>query len=253
MPEHTSVLGPARAAPRHATLDPAPTPAPIKPTPALTVHLRSLSAPPKRKFTGVRSAHGVPAVARAPTTMERPLKPSSTQSKPSASLPGAQWSSPGPQTEHHIAGGAGLTLPDFVRPPAHVDQATRWATCWFLAHRSPLTSSEAPRAIWLNSTAVSRPEHASPTSPTACARGQPYSGHHRRQSTPRRDRQKPPNLTRPSIGPLLPPVSRATAFSLCGYCSSEEGVRVKRGKIQGGICEVSDSVKQFPKGTVWTV
>jgi hypothetical protein len=121
-----------------------------------------------------------------------------------------------------------------LRPTAaHVDRATWWATCRFLALRSLLTSSEAPRAVWLNFTTVSRPEHASPTSPTACARGQPYSGHHRHQSALRRDRQKPSDLTRPSTGPLLPSVSRATAFSLCGYCSGEEGARVKRGKSQG--------------------
>jgi hypothetical protein len=144
--------------------------APITPTEALTVRPRSFSAPPKHKIVGVRSAHGVPATARAPTTVDRPLRPTSTLSNPSASLSGAQWSSPSPLTEHHIARGAGLTLPDITRPPAHVDRATRWATLQFLAPTTPLTSSEAPRAFWLNST-MSRPEHVLPTSPTACACG----------------------------------------------------------------------------------
>jgi hypothetical protein len=184
---------PRRSTPRtshHTTPDPVPTPTPvpIKPTTTLTVHPHSLSAPPKRKFTGARSAHGVPTAARAPTTVDWPLQPSSTPSNPSASLPGAQWSSPSPWTEHHITGGAGLTSPGFVRPPAHVDRATRWAALRFLAHIALVTSRGAPRAIWLNSTVVSRLEHASPTSLTTCARGQPYSDHHRRWSAPRRDR-----------------------------------------------------------------
>jgi hypothetical protein len=45
-------------APRRATPDLAPTPTPIKPTKPLTLHPRSLSAPPKHKFIGARSAHG---------------------------------------------------------------------------------------------------------------------------------------------------------------------------------------------------
>jgi hypothetical protein len=184
MPEHAPALGPAR--PYRATPDPTPTP--IKLTEALTVRPRLLSASPKRKIAGVRSAHGVPAAAGALTTVDRPLRPTSTRSNPLASLPRSQWSSSSPQTEHHITGGAGLTPPDFIRPLSHVDRAARWATLWFLAPKAPLTSSEAPRAIWLSSTTVSRLEYASPTSPTACARGQPYSGHHRQRSTPRRDR-----------------------------------------------------------------
>jgi hypothetical protein len=221
--------------PEHApTLGPAPTLAPIKPTKALTVHPRSLSSPPKRKFTRPRSTHGVPAIARAPTTVDRPLQPSSTPSNPSASLPRAQWSSPSPRTKHHIVGGARLTSLDFVRPPSHVDRAARWPTLRSLAPTAPLTSNEAPRAVWLNSTIVGRPEHASPTRPTACACSQPYSGHHRRRSTPRHDRQKPPDLTWPSTGTLPPLVSHATAFSLCGNCSCEEGARVKKGKKPGG-------------------
>ena len=44
----------------------------IKPTEASTVRPRSLSTSPERKFTGDRSAHGVPAAARDPTTVDRP-------------------------------------------------------------------------------------------------------------------------------------------------------------------------------------
>jgi hypothetical protein len=68
----------------------------------------------------------------------------------------------------------------------------------------------------------------------AGARGQPYSGHHRRRFAPRRDCQEPPNLTRPSTRPLPLLVSRATAFYPYGYCSDKEGVRVKKGKRPRG-------------------
>jgi hypothetical protein len=67
---------PLRSTPRalrRATPDPVPTPAPIKPAPALTVRPHSLLTPPERKFTSYRSAHGVPAAARAPATVDRPL------------------------------------------------------------------------------------------------------------------------------------------------------------------------------------
>jgi hypothetical protein len=221
MPEHAPTLGPTRAT--------------IKPTPALTVHPRSLPTPPERPFTGVPSAHGVPAAARATTTVDQPLQPSSAPTNPSASLYRPKWSSPSPWTKLHIAGGAGLTSLVFARPPAHGDRATRWATGRFLARRSPLTSSEAPRAVWLSSTAVSRPEHVPLMSPTTYARGQPYFDHHRRRSTPRRDRQKPPDLTRPSTRPLPPLVSRATVFYPYGYYSGEEGAQVKKGKRQRAI------------------
>jgi hypothetical protein len=101
-----------------------PAPAAIKPTPASTVCPRSLLTPPERKFTGVCSAYGVPAAARAPATVDRPPQPSSTLSDPSANFLRAQWSSPSLQTEYHPTGDAGLTPPDFNRPPSHVDRAT---------------------------------------------------------------------------------------------------------------------------------
>jgi hypothetical protein len=92
---------------------------------------------------------------------------------------------------------------------------------------------------------VSRPEHTPPTSPTTCACGQPYSGHHHRRSAPRRDRQDLPGLTQPSTGPPSPPVSRATLFPLRGHYYGGERARVERKKSQGGFCEVSDSGKHF--------
>jgi hypothetical protein len=83
--KHTSTcstcpdLARARTAPdpvhptsRQAELVPLPAPAPIKPAKASTVRPRSLSTSPERKITGICPAHGVPAAARAPTTVNRP-------------------------------------------------------------------------------------------------------------------------------------------------------------------------------------
>jgi hypothetical protein len=65
---------PARPASRQA--EPVPVPAPIKPAKASTVRPRSLSTSPERKITGVCPVHSVPAVARAPTTVDQPTEPS---------------------------------------------------------------------------------------------------------------------------------------------------------------------------------
>jgi hypothetical protein len=79
---------------------------------------------------------------------------------------------------------------------------------------------------------VSRPEHTLPTSPTAYARGQTYSGHHHRRPAPQRDRQDLPDLTKPFTGPPSPPVSRTVLFPLRSYCYKGEGARVERRKSQ---------------------
>jgi hypothetical protein len=124
-PEHAPTLSPARL--HRATPDPAPMPmsAPIKQTEALTVLPRSLLAPPEHKIAEVSSAHGVPAAARAPTIVDRPLRPTSIQSNPSVSLPRAPQSFPSPQTEHHFTRGAGLPSPDFIRLPPRIGRAAR--------------------------------------------------------------------------------------------------------------------------------
>jgi hypothetical protein len=74
-PRHSAPRAPRRAKQYPVPVPvpvPVPAPAPINPTKALTVHPRSLSTPPERKFIGDRSAHGVPAAARDPTTIDRP-------------------------------------------------------------------------------------------------------------------------------------------------------------------------------------
>jgi hypothetical protein len=84
---------------------------------------------------------------------------------------------------------------------------------------------------------VSRPERTPPTSPTACARGQTDSGHHRRRAAPRRDRQDLPDLTPPFTGPPSPRVSRATLFPLRSYCFKRGGSSVGKKKKPGGFVQ----------------
>jgi hypothetical protein len=84
-PEHAPTLGPVRAAPHqpHAHVCARD----YKADPGLDRTPRSLSTPPERQFTGDHSAHGVPSAAQAPSTVDRPLQPSSTPTNLSASLP----------------------------------------------------------------------------------------------------------------------------------------------------------------------
>jgi hypothetical protein len=84
---------------------------------------------------------------------------------------------------------------------------------------------------------VSRPEHTPPSSSTACARDQTYSGHHRRQPAPRCDCQDLPDLTQPFTGPPSPPVSRTVLFSLHIYHYKGEGAWVKRRRSQGDFAK----------------
>jgi hypothetical protein len=116
----------------------------------------------------------------------------------------------------YLTGDTGSTSPDFTRSPAYVDRAPRWVFLRFLAWVDSLALREAPCALGLNPTAVSRPEHTPPTSPTACARGPTDFGHHRQRVVPRRDRKDFPELTPPFAGPPSPPVSRAALFTSAG-------------------------------------
>jgi hypothetical protein len=79
-------LDPACPASRQAEPMSLPAPAPIKPAKASTVRPRSLSTSPERKITGVCPTHGVPAAARAPTTVDRPTEPSLSPSDPQERL-----------------------------------------------------------------------------------------------------------------------------------------------------------------------
>jgi hypothetical protein len=123
---------------------------------------------------------------------------------------------PEPGIELYLAGDTGSTPPDFTRSPVYVDRAPRWVFLWFLARVDSLALREAPYALGLNPTAVSRPEHTPLPSSTACKRGPTDSGHHRRRAVPRRDRKDFPELTPSFAGPSSPPVSRAALFTSAG-------------------------------------
>jgi hypothetical protein len=81
-PEHAqrpTPRAPCRAKPR---LCPLPTPAPIKSAKASVIRPRALSTSPEHKIAGVCPAHGVPAAARSPTTVDRPAEPFPALSNP---------------------------------------------------------------------------------------------------------------------------------------------------------------------------
>jgi hypothetical protein len=73
---------PARPVLRQAEPVPLPAPALIKPAKASVVCPRALSTSPEHEIAGVCPAHGVPAAARAPATVDRPTEPSPAPSNP---------------------------------------------------------------------------------------------------------------------------------------------------------------------------
>jgi hypothetical protein len=72
--------------------------------------------------------------------------------------------------------------------------------------------------------------HRPPSLPEHGRHGQPTSGHHHRRPAPWRDRQRPPDLTRPFAGPLPLLVSRATAFSSSVIVQAREERELEREK-----------------------
>jgi hypothetical protein len=82
LPEHARRLNPRaprRAEPRPCPL---PAPAPIKLAEASVVRPRALSTSPEHKIVGVCPAHGLPAAARSPATVDLPTEPSPAPSNP---------------------------------------------------------------------------------------------------------------------------------------------------------------------------
>jgi hypothetical protein len=61
---------------------PLPAPAPIKPAEVSAILPHALSTSPEQEIAGVCSAHGVPAAARSPATVDQPAEPSPTPSNP---------------------------------------------------------------------------------------------------------------------------------------------------------------------------
>jgi hypothetical protein len=86
---------------------------------------------------------------------------------------------------------------------------------------------EAPRAPYLNYTAVVWPEQEPPTTPAACARGQSSSDHLRHRPAHRRDRRNLPDVTDHPAGALLPPVSPTAVNYAAGTVSAGQGARVR--------------------------
>jgi hypothetical protein len=176
-------------------------------TPPLALNLDG--APVHRRLLCARHARGHPRPDhRRPDNraIPRPVRPSREPPHVSVKLPE-------PGIELCLTGDTGSASPDFTRSPVYVDRAPRWVLSRFLAWVDSLAPREASCALGLNCTAVSRPEHTPPMSPTACARGPTDSGHHRRRAVPRRDRKDFPELTPPFVGPPSPPVSRAALFT----------------------------------------
>jgi hypothetical protein len=191
-------------------------------TPPLALNL--VGAQVHRRLLCARRASGHPRLDhRRPASLAipRPVRPSGYPLRASVKLPE-------PGIELYLTGDTGSTSPDFTRPPAYIDRASRWVFLRFLARVDSLAPREASCALGLNSTAVSRPEKTSPTSPPACARGPTDSGHHRRRVVPRRDRKDFPELTPPFARLPSPPVSRATLFTSVLTVSKGGGISGKR-------------------------
>jgi hypothetical protein len=210
---------PTPRAPRHAKPSPCPRPRPRRAykasrgfnrTPPLALNLTG--APDHRRLPYARRSSGHPRTHRrrsAILAIPRPVRPS--REPPCISVKLLE-----PGIELCLAGDTQTTPPDFTRSPAYIDRTPRWVFLRFLARVDSLAPREAPRALGLNCTTVSRPEHTPPTSPTACARGPTDSGHHRGRVIPRRARKDFPELTPPFAGPPSPPVSRAALFTFAG-------------------------------------
>jgi hypothetical protein len=109
----------------------------------------------------------------------------------------------------------------------------RWVFLWFLERVDSLAPHEAPCALGLNSTVVSKPEHTPPMSSPACARGPTDSGHHRQQAVPQHDRKDFPELTPPFAEPPSPPVSRAALFTSAVTVSKGGGTSGRKEKKSG--------------------
>jgi hypothetical protein len=140
-----------------------------------------------------------------------------------------------------LAGDTDSGSPDFTRSSASVDRAPWWAFLQFLARVDSLAPREASRALGLNYIAVDRPEHPSPTSSPACARGPADFGLHRRRVVPQCDRKDFPEPTPSFAGPPSPPVSRAALFTSAGTVQKGGGTSGKKEKKSGGFWMVRDS------------
>jgi hypothetical protein len=148
----------------------------------------------------------------------------------------------------YLTGDTGSTSQDFTRLPVYVDRAPRWVFLWFLARVASFVPREAPGALGLNSTAVSRPERTPLTSQPAYACGMIDSGHHRRRAVPRRDRQDLPELTLPFVGPPSSIVSRAALFTSAVTISKRGGILGRKKKKPRGFLNSQRLMWIVPQG-----
>jgi hypothetical protein len=198
-------------------------------TPPLALNLAGV--PVHRRLLCAWRASGHPRTDHrrlAILAIPRPVWPSRESPRVSVKLPE-------PGIELYLAGDTRSTSPDLTRSPAYVDRAPRWVFLQFLAWVDSLAPRKASRALGLNPTAVSRPEHTLPTSPTACARGPTDSGHHRRWAVPRRDRKDFSELTPPFAGPPSPSVSRVALFTSAVTVEKGGGTSGRKEKKSGGF------------------
>jgi hypothetical protein len=144
-----------------------------------------------------------------------------------------------------FAGEASPRSPELSTPQEYVDRVIHSTIFRFLVHTVTTLPREAHRALGLNQIAVVWSVHSPPTRTPACARGPGDSGHPRRQAAPRCDRQSLPEPTLPFVGPISPPVSRATLFLPAGTVYIGEGLRVRGREGQGGFLNC-----QRPRGIV---
>jgi hypothetical protein len=232
---------PSRARPR-ALAGPQPPvhrAVPIKQPKASAIHPRALSVLPEPKFTGLRLEHAAPPPAKPPD----PRPPWPAPSRHFQAAPVARLASPVAREAFQVLG-PGRASPETQDRP-------RWTSVTAPTRRpSNLVShSQIPRAhvfldLWWSSLNRSielyclvRPDSSPPTSSPACVRGPTYSYHHRRWSTPRRDRKRPPDLARPFTGATSPPVSPSALFFRRGHCSIRGGLQVQFGKTLGDFLQ----------------
>jgi hypothetical protein len=126
---------------------------------------------------------------------------------------------------------------EFVNPPERVDRVTLCTISQFLAHMASPSPSGAPRALYLNPTAVVWPEQEPPTTFAACARGQSSSSHLRRRPAHRRDRRDLPDITDHPTGALLPPVSLVAVIFATVTISASQGSGVRFRLSPGGFVQ----------------
>jgi hypothetical protein len=144
-----------------------------------------------------------------------------------------------------FAGEASPRSPEFSTPPEYVDWVIHSTFLRFLVHTVSTLPGEAHRALGSNQIVVVWPVHSPPTRTPACARGPGDSGHPRRQSAPRCDRQSLPEPTLPFAGPISSSVSRATLFFPAGTVYIGGRTAGERKRRSGGFLNC-----QRPRGIV---